>query len=88
VSANLLKAGRKRRWTKQEIEDELEVVEKEKKWSRAKLDQYDLMKSKCEMQEAGMAQGKGAINLLQQFVATGFVTQEDDGSFVIPGVSD
>ena len=39
------------------------------------------------MMEGNKGEGEAALNLLKQFVATGFVNQDEDGSFVMPGVS-
>lgn len=37
--------------------------------------------------EQGRQTGDAAVSLLKQFVDTGFARQEDDGSFIIPGLS-
>ena len=39
------------------------------------------------MMEDKNGEGEAAINFLSQFVATGFVTQDEDGNFSMPGVS-
>ena len=49
--------------------------------------EYNTLQAKVNNLETEKSQGDAAINLLQQFVATGFVTQEEDGSFIMPGVS-
>ena len=40
-----------------------------------------------QMMEQDKHTGDAAANLLQQFVETGFVRQDDDGAFVLPGLS-
>ena len=39
------------------------------------------------MMEENSRSGAQAMDLLQQFCETGFVVQDDDGSFSIPGLS-
>ena len=66
---------------------EKEAKEQEAQRSRAKLSQYDALKAKVDMMEQSKSQGDAALNLLDQFMKTGFVTQHDDGSFAIPGIN-
>ena len=66
---------------------EKEAQEQEAQRSRAKLSQYDALKAKVDMMEQSKGQGDAALNLLDQFMKTGFVTQHDDGSFAIPGIN-
>ena len=40
------------------------------------------------MMEQDKQNGDAAANLLQQFVETGFVRQDEDGGFVLPGLSE
>ena len=87
MSANLLKSESKRKRTKKQIADELEAEEKAKQQSKAKLSQYDVLQAKVKMMEDKKGEGEAALNLLSQFVATGFVTQDEDGNFSMPGVS-
>ena len=49
--------------------------------------EYNTLQAKFKTMETEKSQGDAAIDLLRQFVATGFVTQEEDGSFTMPGVS-
>ena len=49
--------------------------------------EYNTLQAKVNNLDTQKSQVDAAINLLQQFVATGFVTQEEDGSFIMPGVS-
>ena len=51
VSSKLLKVGNKRRRTKQEIADQLEAEEREKRASKAKIQQYDVLQAKVKMIE-------------------------------------
>ena len=83
----MLKSESKRRRTKKQIADELEAEEKAKQQSKAKLSQYDVLQAKVKMMEDKKGEGEAALNLLSQFVATGFVTQDEDGNFSMPGVS-
>ena len=39
------------------------------------------------MMENDLQEGKAAASLMEQFMETGLVTQNDDGSFTIPGLS-
>ncbi len=39
------------------------------------------------MMEQNSQDGAQAMNLLQQFCETGFVVQDDEGNFSIPGLS-
>ena len=39
------------------------------------------------MMEGSKGEGDAALDLLKQFVSTGFVTQDEDGNFTLPGVS-
>ena len=87
VSSKLLKVGNKRRRTKQEIADQLEAKEREKRASKAKIQQYDVLQAKVKMMEDSKGEGEAALDLLKQFVSTGFVTQDEDGNFTMPGVS-
>ena len=87
MSANLLKSESKRKRTKKQIADELEAEEKAKQQSKAKLSQYDVLQAKVKMMEDKKGEGEAALILLSQFVATGFVTQDEDGNFSMPGVS-
>ena len=87
MSANLLKSESKRKRTKKQIADELEAEEKAKQQSKAKLSQYDVLQAKVKMMEDKKGEGEAALNLLSQFVATGFLTQDEDGNFSMPGVS-
>ena len=87
VSSKLLKVGNKRRRTKQEIADQLEAEEREKMRSKAKLSQYDALQAKVKLMEDSKGEGEAALDLLKQFVSTGFVTQDEDGNFTMPGVS-
>ena len=61
--------------------------ELEKQQSKAKLQQYDVLQSKVKMMEDSKAEGEAALDLLKQFVATGFVNQDEEGNFILPGVS-
>ena len=83
----LLKAGSKRRRTRQQIQDEKEAEEREKLRSKAKLDQYDALQAKVKTMKSEKSDGDAALDLLKQFVSTGFVTQDEDGNFTLPGVS-
>ena len=83
----MLKSESKRKRTKKQIADELEAEEKAKQQSKAKLSQYDVLQAKVKMIEDKKGEGEAALNLLSQFVATGFVTQDEDGNFSMPGVS-
>ena len=83
----MLKSESKRKRTKKQIADELEAEEKAKQQSKAKLSQYDVLQAKVKMMEDKKGEGEVALNLLSQFVATGFVTQDEDGNFSMPGVS-
>ena len=83
----MLKSESKRKRTKKQIADELEAEEKAKQQSKAKLSQYDVLQAKVKMMEDKKGEGEAALNLLSQFVATGFVTQDEDGNFSMPGVS-
>ena len=55
--------------------------------SKAKLNQYDALQAKVKMMEDNKANGEAALNLLDQFIKTGFVTQDEDGNFAVPGIS-
>ena len=83
----MLKSESKRKRTKKQIADELEAEEKAKQQSKAKLSQYDVLQAKVKMMEDKKGEGEAALNLLSQFVATGFVTQDEDGNFSMTGVS-
>ena len=49
--------------------------------------EFNTLQAKVQKMETENSQGDAAIDLLRQFVATGFVNQEEDGSFIMPGVS-
>ena len=83
----MLKSEFNRKRTKKLIANELEAEEKAKQQSKAKLSQYDVLQAKVKMMEDKKGEGEAALNLLSQFVATGFVTQDEDGNFSMPGVS-
>ena len=58
-----------------------------KRQSKAKIQQYDALQAKVQMMEGSKGEGDAALDLLKQFVSTGFVTQDEDGNFTIPGAS-
>ena len=58
-----------------------------KRQSKAKVQQYDALQAKVKMMEGSKGEGDAALDLLRQFVSTGFVTQDEDGNFTLPGVS-
>ena len=58
-----------------------------KRQSKAKIQQYDALQAKVKMMEGSKGEGDAALDLLKQFVSTGFVTQDEDGNFKMPGVS-
>ena len=39
------------------------------------------------MMEDNKGEGEAALDLLKQFFSTGFVSQDEDGNFTLPGVS-
>ena len=39
------------------------------------------------MMENDKETGEAAASLMKQFIDTGYVTQGDDGSFTVPGIS-
>ena len=39
------------------------------------------------MMEGSKGEGDAALDLLRQFLSTGYVTQDEDGNFKMPGVS-
>ena len=53
----------------------------------AKLANYEAMQVKVKMMEDDGQNGKVATDLLSQFLETGFVRQDDDGTFTVPGIS-
>ena len=65
VSASLLKEGSKKRRGKQEIAAEKEAEEREKKASKAKLQQYDALQAKVTMMENSKGEGEAALDLLK-----------------------
>ena len=87
VSSHLLKAGSKRRRTKQQIEDEKAAEMLEEQRSKAKLMEYNTLQAQVKAMESEKSHGDAAIDLLKQFVATGFVVQDEEGKFVVPGIS-
>ena len=46
-----------------------------------------MLQAKVKMMEDSKAEGDAALDLLKQLVSTGFVTQDEDGNFTMPGVS-
>ena len=82
-----MKPGSKRRRTKQEIADEERASIIEHQRSKAKLEQYDALQAKVEMMEHNSKDGQAALDLIDQLLKTGFVTQDDEGSFVVPGIN-
>ena len=83
----LLKAGNKRRRTRQQIQDEKEAEVREEQRTKAKLMEYNTLQAKVKIMESEKSHGDAALDLLKQFVSTGFVTQDEDGNFTLPGVS-
>ena len=55
--------------------------------SKAKLDQYDALQAKVKIMEENKVNGEAALNLLDQFIKTGFVVQDEEGNFAVPGIS-
>ena len=53
----------------------------------AKLANYEALQLKVQMMEENGQNGKVATNLLSQFLETGFVHQDDDGTFTVSGIS-
>jgi len=46
-----------------------------------------VLQAKVKMMEDSKGEGEAALDLIKQFVSTGFVTQDEDGNFTMPGVS-
>ena len=87
VSANLLQSESKRRRTKQQIKVEKEATLIKEQQDAAKLAQYDVLKGKVQLMEEEKRNGDAAVSLLKQFIETGFARQDDEGAFILPGLS-
>ena len=46
-----------------------------------------MLKGKVQLMEEEKRNGDAAVSLLKQFVETGFARQDDEGAFILPGLS-
>ena len=87
ISANLLQVGSKRRRTKAQIAADKQAKLFEEQQVAAKLADYDSLQQRFDVVEQQRQNGDAAANLLQQFLDAGYVKQDKDGSFMVPGIS-
>ena len=85
MSANMLKAGSKRRRTKAEIQDDRDKEVQKRQNVQDRLDTIPLYVERVSLLEREVAEKESATNLLQQFMEAGLVQQSEDGSFVVHG---
>ena len=83
----MLQVGSKRRRTKHEIEADKQAKLFEEQTIENKLAEYDSLQQKYEQIEQEKQNGDLAASILQQFIDAGYVKQEKDGGFTVPGVS-
>ena len=85
MSANMLKAGSKRRRTKAEIQADRDTEIVKRQNIQDRLDTIPLYVERVSILERENEESKAATNLLQQFIDAGLVQQTGDNAFVVHG---
>ena len=83
VSANMLKAGTKRRRTKQQIKEEKARVLLEEVENNRKLAELAELQARVGMLAHPASQGKAASEILSQMISSGIAAQAEDSSVIV-----
>ena len=77
----MLKAGSKKRKTKQECRDLAQKIQLEKSEISAKIASFDAVRQELEIQKARADGNQGAHEVIQNMINKGLVHVDDDGVF-------